>query len=398
MKRTMNSLFESRPLVLGLVASGLVALAGVGLLAHAADPAKPGPAAGKPALTVSVAQPRQTTLPLKLSANGSLMAWQEASVGAEANGLRVEELHASIGDYVQRGQLLATFAAESVQADVALARATLAEATANAAEAAANADRARAVQGTGALSAQQINQYLTAELAAKARVDSARAQLDTQLLRLKHTRLVAPDSGTISARSASVGSVVGSGSEMFKLIRQGRMEWRAEVTSAELSRITAGTPVVITAPGGAQQRGRVRTVAPTVDAATRNGMVYVDLAGPVAGVKAAPGAFKPGMFARGEFEIGSSGGMTVPQAAVVVRDGFSYVYRLGGDSRVAQIKVQSGRVVGDQIEIQGNVQIQDRIVASGGSFLSEGDLVKVVENTNQKPAAAPTKPAQAASK
>lgn len=399
MNRTISTQLHLRPVAMGLFAAGAMALAGFGLLtqdSRAADTAKA--AAGKPALTVTVTRARQGTLPLKLSANGSLMAWQEASVGAEANGLRVEELHAAIGDFVQRGQLLATFASESVQADVALARAMLAEATANAAEAAANADRARAVQGTGALSAQQINQYLTSELSAKARVESAKAQLDAQQLRLKNTRLVAPDSGIISARSASVGSVAGAGTEMFKLIRQGRLEWRAEVTSDELGRITSGTPVVVTAPGGLQRKGRVRMVAPTVDAATRNGMVYVDLAGPVAGDKAAPGAFKPGMFARGEFEVGSTSGMTVPQSAVVVRDGFSYVYRVGEDSRVSQVKVQSGRVVGDQIEVQGSITAQDRLVASGGSFLSEGDLVKVVDPSKQNAVAAPVKPAQPATK
>jgi RND family efflux transporter MFP subunit len=243
------------------------------------------------------------------------------------------------------------------------------------------------VQGSGAVSAQQVNQYLTQEQTAKARADSAKAQLDTQLLRLKQTQVLAPDSGTISARSATVGAVVGAGTELFKLIRQGRLEWRAEVTSSELNRITAGTKVVVTAPGGAQRKGRVRVLAPTVDAATRNGLVYVDLEGAVDGSKGAAGAFKPGMFARGEFELGNSGALTVPQTAVVVRDGFSYVYRVGADKRVSQLKVQTGRVVGEQVEIQSGVNAQDQLVASGGSFLSDGDLVKVVDGA--KPAAAP---------
>ena len=410
-----------KPLALSLILTGVLTLGALGLFATrslAADDTKP--AMGKPALTVALTQPKSSMLTIKLSANGSVAAWQEASVGAEANGLRVSELHAQVGDRVTRGQLLASFAAESVQADVALARAAVAEAQANAAEAAANADRARAVQGSGAISAQQVNQYLTQEQTGKARVESAKAQLDSQLLRLKNTQLLAPDNGVISARMATMGSVVGAGTEMFKLIRQGRLEWRGEVTSAELGRITPGTGVLVTAPSGAQMKGKVRSLAPTVDAATRNGMVYVDLlqgqfpAGPPQGKLAPSGgsaapaksasadsgavasvgaSFKPGMYARGEFELGSSGGLTVPQTAVVVRDGFSYVARVGADSRVAQIKVQTGRIVGDQIEIQSGVTPEDKLVASGGSFLSDGDLVKVVES-----APAHAKPAQAASK
>ena len=390
-----------KPLTLGLLVAGFFTLSALGLFAshsYAADTAKP--VASKPALTVSLTQPKSSMLTIKLAANGSVAAWQEASIGAEANGLRVAELHANVGDTVKRGQLLASFAAESVQADVAMARAAVAEAQANAAESAANADRARAVQDSGAISAQQINQYLTQEQTGKARVASAKAQLDSQLLRQKNTQLLAPDSGIISARIGSVGSVVGAGTEMFKLIRQGRLEWRGEVTSAELGRITPGTAVLVTAPGGAQAKGKVRLLAPTVDAATRNGLVYVDLP---SGEKSVAASFKPGMYARGEFELGSSGALTVPQSAVVVRDGFSYVVRIGADNRAAQVKVQTGRVVGDQVEIQSGVKPEDKLVASGGGFLSDGDLVKVVDAT--KPAVSTSNsapalvaPASAASK
>lgn len=395
---------QLKPLTLSLMAACLLVVGGLGLLAfrsNAADAVAPS-ATSKPALTVTLTQARASTLPIKLSANGNVAAWQEASIGAEASGLRVQELLVQVGDSVQRGQLLATFAPETVQAEVALARAALSEATANAAEAAANADRARAVQGTGAISAQQINVYLTQELTAKARVESAKAQLDTQLLRLKHTQVLAPDNGVISSRSATVGAVIGSGTEMFRLIRQGRLEWRAELTSSELGQVAVGTGVVVTAPGGAQRQGRVRMVAPTVDAQTRNGLVYVDLATPPAGAKAVAGAFKPGMYVRGEFELGSSSALTLLQSAVLVRDGFSYVMRVGADNKVSQRKVQTGRTLGDQVEILAGLKPDDRLVASGASFLSEGDLVRVIDGSapvsKQKGTPAQVLPAQEASK
>jgi HlyD family secretion protein len=393
---------QLKPVTLGLIAAGVLLVAALALLSgrtSAADAVKPDATSSKPALTVTLTQAKTAKLPIRLEANGNVAAWQEASVGAEVNGLRVQELLASVGDSVQRGQLLATFAPESVQADVALARAALSEATANAAEAAANADRARAVQGTGALSAQQINVYLTQEQTAKARVESAKAQLDAQALRLKHTQVLAPDAGIITSRSATVGAVVGAGTEMFRLIRQGRLEWRAELTSSELARVMAGTMVTVTAPGGAQAKGRVRMVAPTVDAQTRNGLVYVDVTSPATKSGA---AFKPGMFARGEFELGSSDALTVVQTAVLVRDGFSYVMRVGADNRVGQLKVQTGRTLGDQVEILSGLKPDDRLVATGASFLSDGDLVRVVEASRpvskEKSTVAQVIPGQAASK
>lgn len=397
--------FALKPLTLGLAIAALLGLGALGLWAmnnpapKTPDATASAPATGaKPSLTVSVIRATSASAPVNLLANGNVAAWQEASVGAETAGLRVLELKAQVGDAVQRGQVLATFAADSVQADVALARAALSEASANAADASANADRARAVQASGALSAQQIQQYLTGELTARARVESAKAQLDAQLLRLKHTQLLAPDSGTISQRNGTVGAVVGAGTELFRLIRQGRLEWRGEVTSTELGRIRTGMAVVVTAPSGAQAQGRVRMVSPTVDPVSRNGLVYVDLP-PTKGAHESLAAFKPGMFVRGEFALGQSAALTVPQTAVVVRDGFSYVYRVGPDQRVSALKVQTGRTLGTQVEVLGGISAQDPLVASGGGFLSDGDLVRVVDakNGSNKPLAL-VEPAQAATK
>jgi RND family efflux transporter MFP subunit len=329
----------------------------------------------KPALTVTTTQAQTQALAIQLSANGSVAAWQEAVVGSESNGLRLAEVLVNVGDVVKSGQVLARFADEGVQAEVAQARAGVNEASAQAGEATANADRVRALQGTGTFSGQQANQYLTAEQTARARVESAKAVLASQLLRLKYTQVLAPDAGVISARTATVGAVLGNGTELFRLIRQGRLEWRAEVTAAELGRLVVGTRVSITAGSGAPLQGRVRMVAPTVDPQTRTGLVYVDL---TTSPQGKAGAVKPGMFARGEFELGNSQALTVPQQAVVVRDGFSYAFRLNADQRVSQVKLTTGRRVGERVEVLEGISADAVLVASGAGFLNDGDLVKVV--------------------
>jgi HlyD family secretion protein len=334
---------------------------------------KPTPAA-KPALTVTTTQPATSDLPIKLTANGNVMAWQEASIGAEANGLRLTDVRVNVGDRVERGQVLATFAAETIAADVAQAQANVAEAEANAQESAANGDRARRLQPTGAMSAQQINQYLTAERAAKARVQAARATLNAQQLRMKFTRVIAPDSGIVSVRMATVGAVVGAGAELFRMIRQGRLEWRAEVMSEELGRVPPGTAVTLTVANGAKIQGKVRIIAPTIDPQTRAALVYVDLPNDSGAVA--------GMFATGQFELGSSGALTVPQQAVVMRDGFTYVFVINADRRVAQVKVATGRRVGDRIEITNGLKAETLIAASGAGFLNDGDLVNNLPQSN----------------
>lgn len=369
-----------RPLLIAAIAV-LVLAAGATLLwqRRAATPDQaPAQAAVRPALVVRVAAPERTVLPLTLEANGNIAAWQEASVGSESSGLRLAEVRVNVGDRVRRGQVLARFAGETVQADVAQARAALAEARATAAEASANAARARQLEQTGALSQQQIAQYQTAEQTAQARVQAAQAVLEAQSLRGRHTQVLAPDDGVISARSATVGSVVGSGTELFRLIRQGRLEWRAEVSAAELGRLAVGMPVAITAPGGGEVAGKVRSIAPTVDPQTRNALVYVDVPGVSAGQEGG-GALKAGMFAQGRFTLGQSEALTVPQAAVVPRDGFNTVMLVQDDHRVLPQRVQVGRRIGERVEVRGELPADARVVVEGAGFLNDGDLVRVVD-------------------
>ncbi len=375
---------HSRLKIIAFAAVAVMALTGAAVLYAADDKVpdvKPAPAgksasAPKPALTVSVTTPQSGQWPKLIAANGSIAAWQEAVIGAEAQGLRLVDVAVQVGDRVKRGQLLARLQSDSLGAELAAARANVVEAQAAMAEAKANAERARQLQASGAISTQQIQQYTTGEATASARVASLQAQVKANEVRLSQTRILAPDDGVVSARLATLGAVVSPGQELFRLIRQNRLEWRAEVAASDLGTLAAGMPVRITPAGGHELLGKLRMVAPTVDAQTRNGMVYVDL--PLA----AEGA-KAGMFARGEFEIGTGRGLTLPQTAVMLRDGFSHVFTVGPDAKVTQTKVVVGRRIGDRIEIVSGLAENARVVAAGGLFLGDGDTVRVVAGTTE---------------
>jgi HlyD family secretion protein len=372
--------FASRAVPAAAIAAGVVAVLAALLAAflvttplQAADdrvPAAGAASAARPALTVTTTQPQKADWPLTVSGNGSIAAWQEAVIGAEANGLRLVEVAAQVGDRVRKGQMLARLNSDTLAADRAASLASLAEAQASLAEAQANAERARQLQASGAISTQQIQQYTTGEATAKARVASLKASLQANDVRLAQARILAPDDGVISSRTATLGAVVTPGQELFRLIRQSRLEWRAEVAATDLARLAAGMPARVQPAGGPPVEGKVRLVAPTVDAATRNGLVYVDLP--------AGGAAKAGMFARGDFEVGHASGLTLPQSAVLLRDGFAYVFRITPDSKVAQTKVTVGRRVGDRIEITSGLEAGASVAASGAGFLGDRDLVRVI--------------------
>jgi HlyD family secretion protein len=370
---------NSRKIALAAVAVAILAGAGIFVFSSGKEDAKPAgkgaDGAPKAALSVTAVTLQPAEWAQTLAANGNIAAWQEAVIGSEISGQRLTEVLVNVGDRVKKGQVLARVDDDTISAELAQSRAALAEAQAMAAEATANADRARQMGPQGAFTKQQITQYFTAEKTAASRGLAARPQVQADEQRLAHTRVVAPDDGVISARAATVGSLTQPGQELFRLIRGGRLEWRAEVIASELARILPGLAVHIVPPGaaaGTRIDGRVRMVAPTVDPQTRNAIVYVDLP--------ADSPARAGMYARGEFQLGAGSALTLPQSAVLLRDGFSYVHRIEPEGKVTQIKVSVGRRAGDRVEITGGLEAGARVVASGGAFLADGDSVRVVES------------------
>ncbi len=325
----------------------------------------------RPSMTVTVARPVNGSLPISLQANGDISAWQEASVGAEVNGLRLASVDVNVGDVVRKGQVLAVFASETTRADSLQSRAALMQAEASFENARADAERARSIQDTGALSQSQVAQYLTQEKVARAQWEAAQAAYGATEVRLGNTRVLAPDDGVISARAATVGAVVGAGQELFRLVRQGRLEWRAEVTPSEVGRIRVGQAVQVTAATGAQIAGQVRAIAPGADPQTRNILVFVDLP--------RHADLKAGTFAKGFFDLGQSEALTVPSESIVVRDGSPYVFVIDGQNIASQRKVRTGRRMDERVEVLEGLRPDESVAVQGAGFLNEADLVKVVQ-------------------
>lgn len=333
------------------------------------------------ALTISTVAPVSESWPQIVLANGNVTAWQEAVISAEVGGLRITELRVEVGASVKRGDVLAVLAPETIQADLAENEANLALARANLIEAKSNADRSRSLTGSGALSKQQIDQYLAAEQAAQASVEAAEARLKSTRIRMQQTRVVAVDDGVISARQATLGSVVQSGAELFRLVRGNRLEWRAEVVAQHLSQIRPGQRATVKLPNAVSVEGVVRVVSPTLDPASRTALVYVDL--PV------ESAARAGMYARGEITVAEAPAMTVPQSALVIRDGKNYVFAFDAAAQKAvQLTVTTGRRFADKVEILQGIKADQQIIATGAAFLNDGDRVRLSPDANAESAVA----------
>lgn len=362
-----------------LISVGLL-LSGCGKSEDAVSAAKPTETSQPIAsLAVSLVSPQQVTWPRNLAASGNIAAWQEVVIGSEISGFRLLEVKADIGDQVRKGQLLALINSDSIQAELRQSRAAVAEAEALLSEAIVNAKRAQSLKDSGAASSLEISQYLTGQQTTLARLEAAKARVQADEVRLAQTRIVAPDDGIIATRVATVGALTQQGQELFRLVRDQRLEWRAEVTAAELGQIKTGMTAQIQPPDAQQAMvtGRVRSVAPVVDGNTRNGLIYVDLP--------KSSALQVGMFAQGQFTLGQKTTLSLPQAAVLLRDGFAYVFVVDAQQKVSQQKITLGQRVADQVEVIGLAETA-QVAASGVAFLADGDQVKVTEAIPTRPA------------
>ena len=346
--------------------SGIAALAAISIItvtgsgsAATEAPAAPVVTPPVPALTVTSTTPHEVNWPILLNASGSVTAWQEASVGAQIGGYQLIEVLVDVGDHVSQGQVLARL-------DPALLQAEEAVLLANHEQAEANHQRALELQSRGSISDQDALQSITL-------ARTTAASLDGKRLQLRYTNVVAPDDGTISSRTATLGAVVPTGQELFRLIRQDKLEWHGELTAMQLSQVRIGQEITLQLPDGTTAAATVRQTSPTLNETTRLAIVYAD-------VEQGSNA-RAGMYAEGRIELEQSSALVVPAQSVIIRDGRSHVPTLAEEGAVSTIslrRVTVGRRVGEEIEITEGLDAGQRIVVQGAGFLNDGDIVRIV--------------------
>lgn len=371
----LQRLPQTRGARIALAAGALavVVLAVIFVKRGGSDGAAPAPLPAS--LTVTTRALAATKLARSIVANGTVFPWQDVIIGPEVGGYRVASVSVDVGDRVRKGQELVRLAGDLLAAEVSSKRANVQQAEATMDNAASALRRAQSLANSAVLSASDLDKLRSEQVAAQARVEVAKAELEAAELRLRYTRVTAPDDGVISSRTVTVGQIAQTGAEMLRLVRNGRIEWRAEIPESRMREIKIGQAVALTTADGLRISGKVRTVAPTVETATRAGLVYVDIPA---------GSARPGMFARGEIVLAHSEGNMAPIASVVIEDGYSYVFVIDGDL-VHRQRVQTGIVEGNLIEILDGVAPGQRIVDKGAGFLKDGDRVNVVAGETEQP-------------
>jgi RND family efflux transporter MFP subunit len=336
------------------------------------------------ALTVEVTTPRQVTMARTVAAGGSVAARDELLVASDVQGVRLLRVAVDVGALVKRGQLLAQGDDAQLQAQLAQQQAAIRERRADLAQAEANLERAERIKDSGVYSVEAIQTRRTAAEAAAARLEGAIAVKRELEVRIAQTRVLAPADGVIVSRTATEGAVMQPGMELFRLIRDGEIEWRAELPDHALAAIRPGGLARVRLDEQRSVEGRVRLVAPTVDARTRKGLVHVTLP------REAAAALRAGGHAQGELQLGSVEVWTLPESALLSRDGQAFVYVVGEHGTARATRITTGGRQGGRVEVLG-LAPQMRVVATGAGFVKEGERVRVAdqghpEQTGRAPA------------
>lgn len=331
-------------------------------------------------MTVNVVTPAQTNFDRAIAATGTISPRDELIVGSDASGVRLMEVLVDVGSVVSKGQLLARADDAQLRAQLAQQEAQVKQAQIELTQAKDNLDRAERLKDSGVYSIETYRTRKTAAEAASAKVELTVAQRRELEVRVAHTRVVAPAAGIISRKSTTVGTVVQPGVEMFRLIRDGQLEWLAELPSHSIVKVKPGTQVRVSLDDGRTVDATVRLVAPTMDANTRNGLVYVTLP--------KNGSFKSGSHAKGEILIANALGLAVPESSVLTRDGYPFVYVVGSDEVARLVKIETGARQKGFVEVSGGLKPDARVVGTGAGFVKDGDLVRVAPESASRVAQA----------
>ncbi|HXR90443.1 MAG TPA: efflux RND transporter periplasmic adaptor subunit, partial [Steroidobacteraceae bacterium] len=249
--------------------------------------------------------------------------------------------------------------------------ASLEQARAQAALSAAEYRRAKGVEQAGALSAEDIEKRRAAAVTDDASVKVAAAMLAEAQARLARTRVVAPTDGLVLTRKAEVGQTASPGGDaLFRLASGGEIEMRGQVAEQDLPALKVGQPASVYLTGLTTPfEGRVRLLGAVIDPQTRLGDIRVSL-------KPDP-ALRPGAFARGSVTTAQVQRPILPQTAVLSDDEGTYVYVVSGESKVRRRGVHIGGTTPSGVIISSGLSGSERIVATAGAFLRDGESVSV---------------------
>lgn len=332
------------------------------------------------AASASLAKSIQPNRPEDLTALKAAYAQAQAAVAQEeANLVRAKANMQEAAENARRYRWLVAQGAVSAQeADARETQSKVAAADVRNME-----ERVKASRFSAEQSQQRLSMGLTGgrsediaiAKAQKLEIEATIKQLQSQI---DQTVIKAPCDGIVMKRHVHLGEIALNNKTMFEIVRDGRLELKAQVPEKDLLYVKEGQPVEMTGDSGKTFKGRVREISPLVEQETRLGTVRID-------IDSCPD-LKPGNFLRGEILIGKENVATLPTSCVTYKGNRPLVYQIEesqGGSRARMLYVQLGARDGAFVQVLNGLKAGDMVVERGGGFLKDGDPVRVLSGNAQ---------------
>ena len=366
-----SALFETAHPTPGARVAGLSAFALLALLTACKPVEEPEPEPIRP-VRVTTVESREGGETVSLT--GQVEAQEEVNLSFRVGG-RMIERSVNVGDQVRAGQVVARLESDTPRNALRSARAELTAVRARLVEAQNNFERHRSLLDRGFITRAMFDQAEQAYRTARAQVDSVQAQVNIAETQLGYADLIAASSGTVTARRAEPGEVVGPGQPIIQLAREGGRDAVFDVPARviEITPANAEVVVVLSSDPKVRATGRVREVAPQADPVTRTFKVRIGLNDP-------PAAMRLGSTVTGSVQLGAGSGIDIPASALTSANQRPAVWVLDPASNTVSLRnIEVLRYDLARVAVAEGLQPGDIVVTAGVQTLRPGQQVRLLE-------------------
>jgi len=349
-------------------------------------------APASPAPEVEIAEVVQKDVPIYGEWVATLDGYVNAQIQPQVSGYIVQQRYKE-GSFVRKGQVLFEIYPRPFKAVLDQAKAQLAQSEAQLGKINLDVERDTPLAKERAIAQSQLDNDLQADLAAKASVKAAEAQVEQAQLNLEFTHVTSLVDGIAGIAQVQIGNLVNPTSLLtsvsqvnpikayFPISEQEYMHYAARINAHNQQEVPSDAPPfdLILADGTIYpQQGKLLLTDRQVDVTT--GSIRL-----VCSFPNANNILRPGQFGRvraaGETR---SGALLVPQRAVTELQGSNQVAVVGSDNKVSLRPVTVGERVGTMWIIENGVQPGEHVVVEGLQKVRDGSPVRIKQSAPAK--------------
>ncbi len=357
----------------------------------------------KPAVKVEITSvttiyPSQTfTL---LNASGYVVAQRKSAVSSKITSW-LETLLVEEGSVVKKGEVIATLenkdvmaALDKAKANIEVARFEVEQAEAELAEAVLAFNRIKELLEDEIASPSEYDaaearhkSVIAAVAAKKAVLQASKSVLNEAMVNLKYTYLRAPFDAVVLTKNADIGDIVtpvgaaaNARASVVTIADMDSLQVEVDVSESNIEQIKTDQPceIQLDALPGKRFRGKVHMIVPTADRSKASVLVKVAFLDKDSSILPEMSA-KVAFLQRKITENEHTPVRAVPVSAIVKYKGHDSVYVLVGN-RVKEKRIDTGRRLGNMVEIISGLETGDRIVLSPPDKIEDGKKVKIIED------------------